>query len=147
MVEVQNLTSSYVDAPFVRRIVRGTLQSLHMESVAGVSVVCVGRALMRRLNATYHHENRVTDVLSFPSSPGFGVPELDGRRYAGEIAVCVPVIKKEAVDTRVPYRRALAHVLIHGTLHLLGYEHEKSGADTARMHAREEKIIIQIFGQ
>lgn len=147
MIEVQNLTAMYVDAPFARRIVQGTLQNLRMYGMAGLSVVFVGGALMRRLNKTYHHENRVTDVLSFPSNPAFAVPELDGSEYLGEIVVCVPVLKKEAVDTRTPYRLLLAHVLIHGTLHLLGYHHELRAKDAEMMHKKEEEIMNRLCGK
>jgi probable rRNA maturation factor len=100
-----------------------------------MGVVFVGRAKMRRLNAAYHAENRVTDVLSFPASPTFVVPKFYGQRYVGEIVVC---------RSCIPSYGALAHVLIHGTLHLLGYEHEKSTTDTALMHRLEEKIMQKL---
>ena len=144
MIEIQNLTASYVDASFVRRVVQGALQNLGIHGIIWVGVVFVGTVRMRGLNAAYHHENRVTDVLSFPASPTFVVPKFYGQRYLGEIVVCAPVLKKEALDARAPYRTMLAHILIHGTLHLLGYEHEKGDADTARMHRREEKIMQEL---
>ena len=150
MVEIQNLTASYVDVSFVRRVVRETLQSSGMYGIIGVGVVFVGTARMRRLNTTYHHENRVTDVLSFPASPTFFIPKFYGESYLGEIVVCAPYLKKQALDTRAPYRTMLAHVLIHGTLHLMGYEHDVGGANSTRMHHREEKIMKKLgieFGQ
>lgn len=147
MIEIQNLTTSYVDVVFVRRVIRGTLLDLGIYGMIEVGVVFVGVVRMRRLNATYHGENRVTDVLSFPSSPTFVVPELYGSRYLGEIVVCAPYLKKEARDTRAPYRRVLAHVLIHGTLHLLGYRHEQSKKDAEMMHGKEEEIMNRVCGK
>lgn len=147
MIEIQNLTASYVDVLFVRRVVQGTLQNLRICGMIEVGVVFVGAARMRRLNKTHHRENRVTDVLSFSSSPSFQVSEPYGHRYLGELVVCAPVVKKEAHRTRVPYRLQLAHILIHGTLHLLGYRHEDGGKDAILMHEAEEEIMKRICGQ
>ena len=141
MIEIQNLTASYVDMPFARRVLEGTFKNSGIHDMQSVGIVFMGERKMRRLNSAYHNENRVTDVLSFPSSPKFIAPKFYGSLYLGEIVVCAPYIKKEALYGHIRYRRMLAHALIHGTLHLLGYEHEKSEKDLKKMHAKEEKIM------
>ncbi|MBI3274033.1 MAG: rRNA maturation RNase YbeY, partial [Candidatus Colwellbacteria bacterium] len=92
------------------------------------------------LNKKYRHKNKATDVLSFFGGDYFFTPG-GSEKYLGEIVVCAAVVKKNAKLARVPYSRELAHILIHGTLHLLGYEHESSAKKLEEMHSREEEII------
>ena len=90
---------------------------------------------MRALNARDRRKDKPTNVLSYPS----GETRLPGRRRAGapDRLARGQVAKKTAADH-------LAHLVVHGTLHLLGYDHETSEADAERMEALERRILAKL---
>jgi probable rRNA maturation factor len=87
-----------------------------------------GRALNRR----YRGRDYATNVLTFVYD--------DGVSLTGDIVLCAPVIAKEARQQRKTLRAHYAHLVIHGMLHLQGYDHERDG-DAARMEAREIALL------
>ena len=97
-----------------------------------ISVVVVGDVAMRRLNQRYRQQNYIPDVLSFP----YGA---DG----GEIVLCYAQAKRQANQKQVELRRELAWLLIHGLLHVLGYDHE-TAADANIMRPLEQKILTYV---
>ncbi|NIP73835.1 MAG: rRNA maturation RNase YbeY [Gammaproteobacteria bacterium] len=93
-----------------------------------------------RLNETYRGKAGPTNVLSFPFAPPPGVPSV----HIGDLVVCAPVIAREA-HAQGKYERAhWAHVVVHGTLHLLGFDH--AGRDQAEEMEREETRVLQALG-
>jgi probable rRNA maturation factor len=139
-VDIQNLTTLSIDEDFVRRLVKKTLQYGKIKGTISVGVVFVGRARIQKLNRKYKGKNKATDVLSFQSERKFITPKIKGT-YLGEIVVCPAVVKSQAAMLGIPSRREFSHVIIHGILHLLGWEHDRSAKDTRKMHAKEEEIM------
>ena len=90
-----------------------------------VTLRIVGEREGRRLNRTFRKINRATNVLSFES---------------GDVVLCHPVIKREARAQGKTLGAHYAHLVVHGCLHLRGYDHEKT-QDAARMEAREIRIL------
>lgn len=91
----------------------------------------------RALNATYRGRDAATNVLSFPCEvpPEFGPePEL------GDLVVCASVVAREAREQGKPLRDHWAHMVVHGTLHLLGYDHGDD-AEATVMEGRERAIL------
>lgn len=80
---------------------------------------------MTELNGTYRDKHKATNVLSFPSS----LPdEIDlPKKYLGDIALCAEVINQEAASQNKTTESHWAHMIVHGLLHLLGYDHEEEG--------------------
>lgn len=142
MISIQNLTTSSMplDEEFIRKVIHSTLQHEGVDDILSIDIAFVGSGTMKALNRKYNKKNRVTDVLSFSSDKKFVTPK-EGGRYGGEVVLCLSAIKKQAKRAGVSLEKELAHALIHGTLHLLGYEHESSAEAGAKMHAREEKIM------
>lgn len=99
----------------------------------------VGRAESRALNARYRGRDAPTNVLSFPTSPEPG----PHRRLLGDLVVCAPLAAREARAGRRSLRAHWAHLVIHGTLHLLGYDHERA-ADARRMEQRERALLARL---
>lgn len=101
---------------------------------ARVSVTFVGRDGMRRLNRDYKDRDAPTDVLAFP---------LDGPGgLVGDIYLCPWVARREAAARRVPVRRELIRLVIHGTLHVLGHDHPENGQrERSRMWRRQERYV------
>lgn len=94
---------------------------------------------MTELNETYRKKTGPTNVLSFPAeiSPEFEMPLL------GDIIICAPIVQREAEGENIELLSHWAHMVVHGTLHLLGYDHiEKDEAEI--MEAIEEEILTSM---
>jgi probable rRNA maturation factor len=107
-----------------------------------VSVRLVGQDESRQLNSTYRNQSGATNVLAFPGPDRDAfVPEVD--RALGDIVICLPVVYGEAkVQGKAPAAH-MAHMVVHGTLHLLGYDHD-SDPVARRMEALETKILMRL---
>jgi probable rRNA maturation factor len=109
-----------------------------------ISVLFVNDAGMRRLNHLYRGIDRTTDVLSFPLNNPTRTPlNLKGVRVGlllGDIVISLPQAKRQAQEYRTAFNRELARLLIHGLLHLLGYDHEKSSYRAAKMRRLEAEL-------
>lgn len=91
---------------------------------------------MRRLNRTYRHHDRTTDVLSFPHQPA-AMPALDGGRHLGDVAVSVPAARRQARELGHSVETEIRTLLLHGVLHCLGYDHE---TDDGAMERLEDSL-------
>lgn len=97
-----------------------------------VTLRVVGAAEARRLNARFRGRDYATNVLSFPYGGD-----------AGDVVLCHPVIAREAREQGKPLRAHYAHLVVHGVLHLRGYDHLRR-ADAARMEAREIRLLRRL---
>lgn len=116
-----------------------------------LTIRVVGAAESRRLNRTWRSKDKPTNVLSFPSAllaPGQnGVPSRFPAKELselGDLAICAPVVAREAREQGKTAQAHWAHMVVHGVLHLLGFDHEND-RDADVMEAREAKILAQ-FG-
>ena len=118
-----------------------------------LTIRIVGAAESRVLNRTYRGKDKPTNVLSFPgevmnASPGqlraAGNGQGPEALSLGDLAICAPVVAREAREQGKDIRAHWAHMVVHGVLHLLGYDHEDE-RDAEDMEAREVKILSQ-FG-
>ncbi|HEU5468023.1 MAG TPA: rRNA maturation RNase YbeY [Steroidobacteraceae bacterium] len=97
----------------------------------------VGEPESRDLNQRWRGRAKPTNVLSFPAAP-----ELGGRQV-GDLVVCAPVVAREAREQGKALAAHWAHMIVHGTLHLLGFDHGRA-ADAKRMEARERRLLASI---
>lgn len=102
-----------------------------------LTIRVVGAAESRRLNRTWRGKDKPTNVLSFFS----GAESPDGRAL-GDLVICAPVVAREAREQGKSIRAHWAHMVVHGVLHLTGYDHENE-RDAAVMEACESKILAQ----
>jgi probable rRNA maturation factor len=86
------------------------------------AVRVVGEAEIQTLNQLYRNKDSATNVLSFPAADIAGLP-ADAARQMGDIVICASVVRDEAVRQAKPLADHWAHMLVHGTLHLLGFDH------------------------
>lgn len=130
------------------RIIRKTASILNLgDRTIGLSINIVGEAKIRSLNAKYRNKKEATDVLSFPVAE----KELEiniGKESAkgdiidlGDIFICLPVAKKYASQEQISLNSKLIFLVIHGFLHLLGYDHEKTKKEKDKMFALQDKIF------
>ncbi len=136
----------------VKRACTSALQVACSREAVTMSVVMASDRMLAELNRRWRHIDRPTDVLSFPSqdrAPGTRLQRPAGSPPGGAIALGDIVIARETIvdDAR---RRTLAltdhlsHIVVHGTLHLLGYDHETEV--DARVMENMERIVLETLG-
>jgi len=141
-----------LDEAWLRGIVETALRAEAVDDSAEVSVVIAGEEEVHRLNREYLGEDRPTDVLSFPMLPPHAaddphfVPPPDGLRHLGEVIVSYPQAVAQAEERGHAVTREVAILVVHGVLHLLGYDHAEPEEETA-MRAREAAILAEIEGE
>ncbi len=144
MVEFNNLTTAAVNEKFLKRIAEEILEKEN-QGRADLSIVLVGSGRIRELNKKYRGKNRVTDVLAFPESKvlleNFKVGSLQKIQSLGEIVICLREVKKNAKRFGSSFEKELSACLIHGILHLLGYDHEKNEVEKKKMKEKEEYYL------
>lgn len=102
---------------------------------ASISVTFLGRESMRQLNARHKGHDRPTDVIAF------ALAEPDGRAV-GDLYICAQVAAREARARDIPLAEELVRLLVHGTLHALGYEHpDGDGRTRSAMWRRQERYV------
>lgn len=104
-----------------------------------LAVRVVAPAESRRLNARWRGKDRATNVLSFPVA----TVATGGARPLGDLVVCAAVVRAEAREQGKPLVAHWAHLIVHGALHLIGYDHEAS-ADAQRMERREIAVLRRL---
>ena len=99
----------------------------------------VGTAESRALNLRYRGKPAPTNVLSFPMPADAG----QAPGIIGDIVVCAPLVAREARQQGKALRAHWAHMVIHGTLHLLGFDHRRA-TDARRMEGRERELLARL---
>ena len=117
--------------PQVRRWVRATCTI-----PAEVTVRFVDGDEGRSLNRDYRNKDYATNVLSFPYE--------SGERICGDLVLCVPVVNRESKEQGKSPEAHFAHMVVHGMLHLQGYDHETGQDDAERMEAVEREILADL---
>ncbi|MBM4412624.1 MAG: rRNA maturation RNase YbeY [Chloroflexi bacterium] len=132
-----------VDSALIDAAVRATLHQQHHTGVIEVSVLVTTAEEIHRLNREYRHIDATTDVLSFADDgdvAGFVLPP-GMPKYLGDIAISWPHVLQQAHEFGHSQQRELAFLTVHGLLHLLGYDHERSPDDDATMQSHQEAIM------
>lgn len=107
----------------------------------GAEVQLVSGPVMKRLNAQYRRKDYATDVLSFPAPA-----PLRALGMLGELVVCLPVLKRQAREQGHSPERELRVLLVHGMLHLLGMDHERSDSEARRQRRFEGRLLDRLAG-
>ena len=129
MIEINNLTSFAVDKKFFIRVAKKVLKGENREG-ENISIAFVSSAEIKKLNRKYRKKNKSTDVLSFSKIPGL-------KSDLAEVIICPEVVRKNGDE--------LAKILIHGILHILGYDHEKSKKKAMQMEEKEKHYLLMII--
>jgi rRNA maturation RNase YbeY len=121
--------------------IRHVAQSVLVQAgypTAQLSLSLVGKIRMRSLNRRYRGRDYPTDVLAFPMGNGRKQTEV----FLGDVVICLPVAIGQASRFENTADQEILRLLIHGTLHLLGYDHEQSPREATRMQ-RKERAMVQ----
>ena len=100
-----------------------------------LSVLLTGDSEMKKLNSTFRNVSRTTDVLSFPSKGGPGPATL------GDIIISLPTARRQAKAIGSSLERETLFLLVHGLLHILGYDHERSKKSAAEMERLQKRLM------
>ncbi|MDH5781706.1 MAG: rRNA maturation RNase YbeY [Dehalococcoidia bacterium] len=137
-----------VDEEWVRKIAQQVLRAEGVASPLEMSLVFTDSDTVQRLNRDYRGVDELTDVLAFYMLPqkeansSFALPP-DGVTRLGEVIISYPQAMEQAKEQGHSVDKELALLIIHGILHLLGYDHEKP-EEEAKMRAREKELLEKI---
>lgn len=146
MLEINNLTTNDIEKEFLKEVARTVLEE--EDRPGDVSLAIVGENRIRKLSKRYRGKNRVTDVLSFPEQEveidEFQVGPKRETDNLGEIVICLKRVKKNARRNDKEVKEELALILIHGLLHLLGYDH-KQEEQAQQMEQKQQYYLNQVL--
>ena len=132
---------------WLRKVAMAALKNEGADKKAELSLIVTGQKRVRDLNKAYLGEDRPTDVLSFPmlTEPEKGpfVTAPDGKKHLGEVLISYPQVVIQAEEHGHAAEREMAVLIIHGVLHLLGYDHA-GAAEGRKMRAREAAILASL---
>jgi len=97
---------------------------------------------IRLLNRKFRGIDRATDVLSFPLWEK--IEAFRDGRFLGDVVLSIPTVKRQAKEFGRPFLEEMTFLLIHGTLHLLGYDHEGNEKEARRMQRMEKKLMKKL---
>jgi probable rRNA maturation factor len=130
-----------IDIPRVRQAVNNILEYLHIED-SEISLLFVDDEGITSINDTYLHRNCPTNVIAFPMREGkFG--DINPH-ILGDIVISVETTQRYSEQEDIPFDDELDYFIIHGLLHLLGYDHEGSERDSDRMKQKEREIFFHL---
>jgi probable rRNA maturation factor len=115
-----------------------------------INVTLCGKVKIKNLNKEYRSKNNITDVLSFGVHENLRL-DLKTKQYLesfvdlGDIFICREVALSQSREFEINYQQEVLHLLAHGFLHLLGYDHELSKKEEKIMESLEEKMVKSIF--
>ena len=125
-----------VSQNIIKKLVKFILDK-HKKKDADVSINFVGDQRMSSLNYLYRGKKKTTDVLAFSAMEGKNIGK---KNDLGDVFISVSQVRRQAGEFEVPYREELLRMVIHGLLHLLGYDH--TGKTKAKeMFSIQEKLI------
>ena len=132
MIEINNLSEKYrkIDTVFLKKVATKVLKEEKNKKKIELSIAIVNPQEIKKLNKKYRKKNKPTDVLSFG--------EIGGD--ISEIVICPEEVEKNGKD----FKKELTLVLIHGILHLLSYDHEKTKKEAEKMFQKQEEYLSKI---
>lgn len=131
----------------IRKCCQAVLKAENFQGDAEVSVSFVSNAEIRQLNRVYRDKDKSTDVLSFPLGENgvYDVNQETGAYLLGDVVISMETAVKQAHIYGHSLEREVGFLTVHSMLHLLGYDHETSPLEAAKMHEKEE-IILESLG-
>jgi probable rRNA maturation factor len=128
----------------LRRLAQAVLSHVG-ESSAELGLSFIGHRRMRRLNHRFRHKDRATDVLAFAAREAH-LPHAVrlSTGLLGDVVISIPTAMRQAREGRRSLDQELVALMIHGILHLCGYDHEQSDSEARRMQRRERILLKQI---
>ena len=129
---------------YIKKVIETTLRFINVDQDCEIGIACVDNDESQKLNLEYRQKDKPTNVLSFPSDVPEEVLAMLDALPIGDLVICIPVVLQEAIDQNKTPIEHFTHMLVHGTLHLMGYDHETSDEDAEEMEALEIEILAKL---
>ena len=147
-IQIDEQFVDQIDESLIERSVGAVLANEGVTGEIEISVLVTDDTTLHQLNRDYRGVDAPTDVLSFGDDEDGDAPSFvyapDAPRYLGDLAISFERVLEQASDYGHSPQRELAYLVAHGTLHLLGYDHERGPDDAAAMREREEAAMTAI---
>lgn len=147
MVEINNLTKFSLNEKRIKEV----LEKAFRFRKINLSVAFVGPKTIKKINRKYRNKDKTTDVLSFSglkkNEKKFKRKDLENAEDLGEIIICPQEIKKNSKKFKSDFDKEIYRVLIHGILHLLGYDHEKTRNEAKLMDEKQDYYLKKIINK
>jgi probable rRNA maturation factor len=127
-----------VESKLLSKIAHRALEVLGLNN-AELSIVLVSDAQIKRLNKLYRNKDKPTDVLSFPIGE-----KVNGWLILGDVVISVDTAKRQAKELGCSLEEELKRLLVHGLVHLLGYDHELGGEEEKKFFELEEFVLRKL---
>ncbi len=134
--------SCHLDTWIIDNIFKNISKYISLPQEGTINIICVSQKEIQELNNTYRWKNSTTDVLSFHYFDDFWT--LESNEIAGEIVLCEEKVIQWWVEYGLWTEKEFYKLIIHASLHLLGYDHEEE-QDYKNMQAQEDKIWSEVF--
>jgi probable rRNA maturation factor len=121
------------------RTAQTVLQTLGFDSDVELSITFVKDAYIKKLNKSYRGKSQPTDVLSFSTAPDFPCV----TNYIGDLVISVDTAKRNADVDEQTLEEELITLIVHGILHLAGYDHERSGKKEAERMMKKQRALLR----
>lgn len=129
---------------YLKKVIETTLRFIDTQSDCEIGIACVDNDESHKLNLEYRGKDKPTNVLSFPSDLPDEMAQILDSLPIGDLVICIPVVLQEAIEQQKTPIEHFTHMLVHGTLHLMGYDHETSDEDAEEMEALEIDILKKL---
>lgn len=129
---------------YLKKVIETTLRYINVDQDCEIGIACVDHDESHRLNLEYRQKDKSTNVLSFPTDFPDEIAAMLDALPLGDLVICIPVVLDEAREQLKTPLEHFSHMLVHGTLHLMGYDHETSEADAEQMEALEIAILAKL---
>jgi probable rRNA maturation factor len=142
IIELQTeADASGIDTHALERLAARALEVEGVAMPAELSILLADDPTVHELNRAYRDADAPTDVLSFAQSEGeqFARPE-GAAAHLGDVVISIDTARRQAAEHSIELQDEVSHLLVHGILHLLGYDHELAD-DAAAMRLQEEEIL------
>lgn len=132
--------------PFLKKVATLCLQELNLNQ-RNLSILVTNDAEIKELNRDFRNKDKPTDVLSFSMDEGEGVLGENHLKDLGDVVISLDTASTQARECKVSLKQELSRLLIHGILHLAGYEHENVSEERVReMEEKEKEIFLLTEG-
>ena len=129
---------------YLKKVIETTLRHIDTQSDCEIGIACVDNDESHKLNLEYRKKDKPTNVLSFPSDLPDEMAQILDTFPIGDLVICIPVVLQEAIEQQKTPIEHFTHMLVHGTLHLMGYDHETSEEDAEEMEALEIEVLKKL---
>lgn len=141
LISVELDVAEDIDTTVLRELAEQVMAGEEVAAQTALNILVTGDDQIRQMNREFLGIDEPTDVLSFPDEADDFVQGVATDVLLGDIAISLPTATRQASVNAIPVELELSHLLVHGILHLCGWDHGESEESGTRMRTREERYV------